>query len=286
MVENNITESAATSQLQSDLNLAGADFNEDYVANSRSNSHKIAAATVSVLQGIKELKKNNRDLTHSQEKKMTKKYLETLISNNATNITSAANTAAATSIISSKIFVNSVTYSCTGGNSVEIGASSDNAAVFMIDPLGTGGDNQWGEIFTVPVGATSLQQYSVFLRNVGVADPAATKFKIEIYAWTGSAPDSTRIYASSDYFFITPNTNTASNFGTRPFVFNVNTNLTAGNQYILKIIGDGSVAIDTVHNASSTSPPFTLDGVTGFSPGANRWYSWNPMNFRSKFCFN
>ena len=114
---------------------------------------------------------------------------------------------------------------------------------------------------------------------------AATKFKIEIYAWTGSGPHSTRIYESSDYYFITPNINAASNFGTRPFVFNVNTNLTAGTQYMVKIIGDGTVAIDTVNAPASTSPPFTLNGVTGYSPGSNRWYSWSPMNFRSKFCF-
>lgn len=285
MVENNINESTATSQLQNDLNLAGADLNEDYVANARGNSHKIAAATVSVLQGVKELRKNNIDMLHSQEKKLIKKYLNTLIAANANNITSAANTAAATAVISSKIFVNSVTYSCSGGNSVELGAASDNSTVFMIDPTGTG-DNQWGEIFTVPVGSSALQQYSLYIRNVGVAEPAATKFKIEIYAWNGSAPDSNLIYTSLDHYFISPNTNTASNFGTRPFVFDINTNLTSGNQYIMKIVGDGSIALDTVHNPNSTAPPFSLNGATGYSPGNGRWFSWHPMNFRSKFCFN
>ncbi len=282
----------AIAQIQNLLNLSGVDITKDYINFGFTDAHKIAAAIVPVLQGIHLLKNSSPDENSpTYDQNLIANYVKGFLSEKSQSIINSPSPAFAKQTLASQIFVNSLTLSCASAPSLTYGAISENNAVFAIDNINTPPDvvlqsqGIWGQVFTVPSNLLGrLRQVQFFVRNLGSDNPSSY-FKVELYAWDGSKPMGSPVYVSDKYYFIYPNLNSPSNFGTRPVVFNVDANLTPGSQYVFRLFGDATVGIDTI---STIIPGNTL--AQGY-PTVNDWINWSgsgtsTKNLRVDYCFD
>jgi hypothetical protein len=281
LVHGNLGEEGAEDHLRDTLQLSETDFADDYVSNSDTAAHQMASAIVPMLQGIEALQASAPTMTTTEAGKLTARYVETLVGEKAAQILEAEDRDAAISEIAGRVFVNSAAFACESGHELSFANAdddSDGAYVFMIDPLGQGGNTRWGQYFRAPIDGV-MTEVSVFVRNFGATDPPATRLWVELQEWPGET-----LFRSEEVLFINPNLNAPSRAGTRPFAWTgLSVPVVAGLSYVLAIVGDGGVAIDAVDSPTAVESPSESGIVTG--GGGNSWSRFTQKNYRTHFCF-
>lgn len=234
------TQAAAIQDLQQELNLAGADVTNDYIAATNTDAHKIAAAVVPVLQAVKAKKDDSPSMTYAAAQALINSNVQDFIGSRATTIKSQGSVARAANQISSLVMKSIPTLTCTNPVSNTMTTNSNNA-VFAIDASGSG---TFGATFTVPVGKTNLDQLRLNVNDQQVAK----HFQIKIYQ--GTSISGPALYTSEQIYFLNPNRNPRDQqWGFRSTGFNVNIPVVAGQQYLIQVIGGGGV--DQSGNASA-----------------------------------
>lgn len=226
------TQTAAIQDLQQELNLTGADVTNDYIAAANADAHKIAAAVVPVLQAVKAKKDDTPSMTYATSQALINSSIQNFVGSRATTIKSESSISRAANQISTLVMKSIPTLTCANPVSNTTATNSNNA-VFAIDATGNG---TFGATFTVPAGKTNLDQLRLNVNDQQVAK----YFQIKIYQ--GTSISGTALYTSEQIYFLNPNRNPRDpQFGFRSTGFNVNIPVTAGQQYLIQVLGGGGV---------------------------------------------
>lgn len=150
--------------------------------------------------------------------------------------------------------------------SISIGPAINNA-LFWIDqsrPTPDGRyDNTWGMAVTTPLGATSLNSLSLYVRSaIGVEYDVASEFGIRISPWSISLNQRIGgpIFESSMYSLTAPNSNEPDpNYWTRPTIFTPHLTVESNSAYFIELFGNGGAAILLSH-AKSDAQLYELVG--------------------------
>lgn len=226
------TQAVAIQDVQQELNLTGTELVNDYIASANTDAHKIAAAVVPVLQAVKAKKDDTPAMTYSVTQALINASVQDLIGSRANTIKSQGSVSLAANQISNLVMKTIPTLTCTTPISNTTTTNSNNA-VFAIDPTGNG---TFGATFTVPAGKSNLDQL-----RLNVNDQQIAKF-FQIKIYQGTSINGTPLYTSDQIYFLNPNRNPRDpQWGFRSTTFNTNISVTAGQQYLIQVLGGGGV---------------------------------------------
>ena len=160
---------------------------------------------------------------------------------------------------------------------------ADNASVFWIDQNRRNENSppkfqKWGQVFTVLPSEDFLNTASFYV-NTNMSDPShANYFMIRLSEWSNALvqPVGLPIYESTQVFFSAPNNNPAEG-GIRPTFFFVDSPVTAENQYIFEVLGDGVVGIATGRGYEEGGLYLDQENIG--------WHEFGGLDFRSDIYF-